>query len=190
MKRLITLIISALMLISMLSADEMFDSKMNEIAVKYLSIQEMLAADKTDAVAMNAAEIVKLSKDLNVSKVPEEHKMHFVNLPEKIGINAQKLSEAKNIKAMRAVFTELSKPMAMWASMIMPAGINVAYCSMAPGSWLQKGETIMNPFYGDSMLHCGEIVSKGVEMKHEEMTHTCKEGKDCMNCSEHMMEKM
>lgn len=192
MKRLIVLFISALMLISMLSAEEMFDSKMKEIAGKYLQIQEMLAADKTDDVTGNAAEIAELAKGLDVSKVAEEHKMHFANLPENIGVNAKKLSKAKGIKAMRAAFTELSKPMAMWTSMMMPMGINVAYCSMAPGSWLQRGEEIMNPYYGASMLHCGEIVSKGAEMiEKNEMMPGCgaememkasEEGPDCRKC--------
>ncbi|MDP8226960.1 MAG: DUF3347 domain-containing protein [Candidatus Celaenobacter polaris] len=163
MKRIIVLTISALMLISLLSAGKMFDCKMNEIAEKYLEIQVMLALDKTDDVVKNAAAIAELSKEIDMSKVSEEHKMHFADLPEKIGMSAQNLSEAKDIKAMRAAFKDLSKPMAMWASMMLPAGINVVYCSMAPGSWLQTGKEIMNPYYGSSMLHCGSIVSEGKE---------------------------
>jgi Protein of unknown function (DUF3347) len=192
MKRQIILIVSALMLISILNAMEMFDSKMNEIAGKYLQIQEILVADKTDGVQRNAAEISNLAKDLNVSKVLEEHKMHFENLQENISMNAKKLSQAKDIEAMRTVFKELSKPMAMWTSMMMPAGINVAYCSMAPGSWLQKGEEIMNPYYGSAMPHCGEFVSKGSEkMNHEgmmmqgdskEMTKEQQGEHGCRNC--------
>jgi hypothetical protein len=29
---------------------------------------------------------------------------------------------------------------------------------MAPGSWLQRGEAIQNPFYAERMKTCGEIV--------------------------------
>ncbi|MCF7792860.1 MAG: DUF3347 domain-containing protein [Candidatus Cloacimonetes bacterium] len=163
----ILILVSALVLIFLLGADEMFDSKMNEIAEKYLYIQEMLSLDRTDEITQKAAEIADLAKDLDVSNVPEEHKMHFANLPEKIGINAQKISKAETIDGMRAAFKELSKPMAMWASMMQPMGMNVAFCSMAPGSWLQRGDEIMNPYYGDKMLHCGEIVSEGKEMESE-----------------------
>jgi hypothetical protein len=49
--------------------------------------------------------------------------------------------------------------MAMWATMSRPEGISVVYCSMAPGSWLQRGTTIANPYYGAGMLRCGEIVA-------------------------------
>lgn len=32
-----------------------------------------------------------------------------------------------------------------------------AYCPMAEAAWLQTGEKITNPFYGSSMLRCGEF---------------------------------
>jgi hypothetical protein len=60
--------------------------------------------------------------------------------------------------------------MAMWATMVKPIGINVAYCSMTPGSWLQTGDEIRNPYYGASMLKCGEIVSVGAKEKDQ---HVC-----------------
>lgn len=37
------------------------------------------------------------------------------------------------------------------------AGLNVAFCGMAKGYWLQKGNKVKNPYYGAEMLTCGEI---------------------------------
>jgi len=37
------------------------------------------------------------------------------------------------------------------------ADVKVAYCPMARKYWLQKGEAIKNPFYGQSMSDCGRI---------------------------------
>jgi len=34
----------------------------------------------------------------------------------------------------------------------------VVHCSMAKGSWLQADRSVANPYYGASMLTCGEIV--------------------------------
>jgi hypothetical protein len=28
---------------------------------------------------------------------------------------------------------------------------------MYPGAWLQRGDDIVNPYYGSMMLHCGEF---------------------------------
>lgn len=36
----------------------------------------------------------------------------------------------------------------------------VIHCSMYPGSWLQADKEIVNPYYGASMLRCGEIARR------------------------------
>jgi hypothetical protein len=33
----------------------------------------------------------------------------------------------------------------------------VAYCPMVQKYWLQRGETIQNPYYGKQMSDCGRI---------------------------------
>jgi hypothetical protein len=33
----------------------------------------------------------------------------------------------------------------------------VMYCSMAEAEWLQKDDVLSNPYYGASMLNCGEL---------------------------------
>jgi hypothetical protein len=33
----------------------------------------------------------------------------------------------------------------------------VMWCPMAPGHWLQRRETVENPFYARTMKSCGEI---------------------------------
>jgi hypothetical protein len=38
-----------------------------------------------------------------------------------------------------------------------PDGVRTAYCPMAKKSWLQKGDTLANPYYGTSMPTCGEF---------------------------------
>ncbi len=171
-RRIIVLTIAMIVLSISLFAENSFDETMNKITVEYLKIKDTLTNDKTENVKTNAKEIVSLAKKLDVKNVMGEHKDHFKKLPENISASAKTLSKAKNIKAMRKAFNDLSKPMAMWATIVKPAGINVAYCSMNPGSWLQTGKEIRNPYYGASMLKCGEIVSVGAKATEE---HVCDE---------------
>ncbi len=35
--------------------------------------------------------------------------------------------------------------------------VKKAYCRMVKKFWLQKGDQIANPYYGSSMLRCGEF---------------------------------
>ena len=167
------IVMMMLMVLSLaLFSDISFNDKMNEITVEYLKIKDTLANDNTEEVNESAKVIMVLVKELDTENLMGEHKDHFKNLPNKIAASAKELSEAKKIKSMRQAFNDLSKPMAMWATMIKPSGVNVAYCPMAPGSWLQTGKEIRNPYYGASMLKCGEIVSEGKEIKEE---HVCDE---------------
>ena len=51
----------------------------------------------------------------------------------------------------------------MWVTMSKPKGLNVAFCSMAKGSWLQSDAKVRNPYHGAKMLRCGEIVDVHLE---------------------------
>jgi hypothetical protein len=39
----------------------------------------------------------------------------------------------------------------------LPAGVKVAYCPMVRKPWMQRAETIANPYYGTQMLTCGSF---------------------------------
>ncbi|MBA4369471.1 MAG: hypothetical protein C0403_17735, partial [Desulfobacterium sp.] len=117
-----------------------------------------LASDKTDGVADSAKKIESFSGNLSASLVTGEHASHYMSIPKNIAEGAKKMALAKDIVSLRAALIDLSKPMVMWTSMSKPSGINVVYCSMYPGSWLQKGSKIRNPYYGSKMLSCGQII--------------------------------
>lgn len=136
-----------------------FDKAMEPVVTQYLPIVQALAADKTDGVTAAARAIEALAARLDAGTVSGRHASHYAALPAKLAAAAKELAGAKDIAAMRKALQSLSKPLAMWATMSKPAGLNVAFCSMYPGSWLQPGAVIANPYYGATMLRCGEIIS-------------------------------
>ena len=140
------------------AGSEKFDEKMQPVLAEYLKITDNLASDKTDGVADSAKKIESLSGDFSAALVTGEHASHYTSIPKNIAEGAKKMALAKDIESLRAALVDLSKPMVMWASMSKPSGINVVYCSMYPGSWLQKESKIRNPYYGSKMLSCGQII--------------------------------
>lgn len=150
---------------------QQFDQAMQPIVQGYLHIQEALAADKTEGVKTAAEQIATLADNLDAKTVTGEHAMHYKDVPAKIKKAALKLAQGETIGVMRETFKELSRPMAMWATMSKLEGIYVVYCPMAKGSWLQKDKTIRNPYHGQEMLHCGEIVGgeAGDAVPHDHM---------------------
>ncbi len=136
-----------------------FDAGMKPIATQYAKIHKALAGDSTRGVQAAARKIAALAGKLKARSVSGAHAKHYAGLPAKIKAAAVKLSRAKAIDKQRAAFKELSRPLAMWVTMSRPAGINVVFCSMAKGSWLQTDKQIQNPYYGAKMLRCGEVVA-------------------------------
>ena len=141
------------------AGSEKFDAAMQPVLAEYLKITDSLASDKTEGVNDAAKKIDGLAGGVSPSLVSGEHAAHYASIPGKISEAAKKMAAAKDIETLRAALVDLSKPMVMWVSMSKPSGINVIYCSMKPGSWLQKGATVRNPYYGAKMLSCGEIIS-------------------------------
>lgn len=136
-----------------------FDASMKGLVPDYLVVSQALAADETEGVAAAAARLMQKAAKLDASTVSGEHAAHYQGVPRKLQAAAGKLAAATEIKAMRLALKEASRPIAMWAEMSKQTDLNVAFCSMAGGSWLQKGKEIHNPYYGAKMLHCGEVVA-------------------------------
>lgn len=71
------------------------------------------------------------------------------------------LAKAKDLEAARAAFKPLSESLIQFAEGQKAAAgtYHVAYCPMAKASWLQTGKTVMNPYMGKAMPHCGQLKS-------------------------------
>ncbi|NJW55413.1 DUF3347 domain-containing protein, partial [Salinimicrobium sp. CDJ15-91] len=74
--------------------------------------------------------------------------------------------EADNIKAQRENFVYISEALIKTVATfgISEGSIYVDYCPMANSNkgayWLSQVAEIRNPYYGDAMLNCGEIVEQ------------------------------
>lgn len=128
---------------SALSASEAFKA----ILGSYLEIHAQLAADKTDGVKAAAAAIATQAESLGPAGAA-------------IVKSAKSIAEAPDLKAAREAFGPLSDAVIAagqaegWKD---AGGAKVAFCPMVRKSWVQKDEKIKNPYYGTTMLECGEI---------------------------------
>lgn len=71
---------------------------------------------------------------------------------------AKAIASADSLKSAREAFKSLSKE-ALKIAKGQP-GYFHAHCPMVPGKqgdWVQTNQTINNPYFGKSMLKCGEI---------------------------------
>jgi hypothetical protein len=113
----------------------------------YLTIQTALAQDRVDDVRANAGEIATAATALGAPAM-------------KIDTAAVQLASAVEIADAREKFGTLTDAVVTYMDGLhlkAPEGVRKAYCPMARQSWLQKGDTLANPYYGTSMPTCGEF---------------------------------
>jgi hypothetical protein len=68
---------------------------------------------------------------------------------------AKSLAESKDIDAARAEFRTISEKVIPLVKGLK--GYYVVFCPMAKASWVQTDKAVQNPYYGKSMLSCGEV---------------------------------
>jgi hypothetical protein len=136
-------IIVMVLAVSVLAASE----QLKAIVGSYLEVQAMLAADKIGGISAPAHVIATQAGMMGPGGAA-------------ILKAAKAVEEAKDLTTARAAFAPLSDAVIAaakaegWNDL---ADVKLAFCPMAKASWLQKDDKIRNPYYGKSMLECGEF---------------------------------
>jgi len=115
----------------------------------YVRIQQALNLGKVDGIRERAREIAAQAKALG----PDA---------EAIRLAATAIDRPLAIAAVRTAFGTLGDALIAYAKerhAPLGAGVKVAYCPMVRKYWLQRGETIQNPYYGQTMSDCGRFVT-------------------------------
>lgn len=174
MKRLFHRVLLSLLLLSTgligsaALAEDPKATTFDQILGHYETVRLALTHDTMEGVSVEGEKIETLLKGLSADWSPtaagiQEAAAENVRglLPE-LSKAATELKTATSLEAARDAFYELSKPLVRWRKeVITPTADDrptVVYCSMAKRSWLQPRNEFGNPYYGQSMLGCGEVV--------------------------------
>ena len=115
----------------------------------YLAIQDGLAHDSIDNLRANAGNIATAATSLGAPAM-------------KIDTAAVQLASAGDLADARQKFGVLSEAIVAYKDglKLKPGdGVKQAFCPMAVKPWLQKGDTISNPYYGSEMPTCGSFTT-------------------------------
>lgn len=132
----------------------------------YEAARLALLHDKTEGLGEHADEIKATAEQLaakfsaDQAGVPADKADAAKALLPEIAAAAGELAKAGDIAAARDAFYALSQPLVRYREMVAGDRPVVVYCPMAKKSWLQPEGEIGNPYYGQSMARCGEVVSR------------------------------
>lgn len=144
-----------------------FQTSLTRVVDSYLGIQGALAADdinEAQAAALQLSDGLTASEGLDVAVETQEQ---WREPRDAAGAAARAIGTATDIESMRRDFERLTvqiQDIVQLFGVRSAQTLYVVHCPMAfeskGASWLQSTEEIHNPYFGKSMLTCGDIVDK------------------------------
>lgn len=166
MTRILAAAFTALLAIPALAADRT-PTTFDALLQHYEPIRQALLHDNTEGVAGHASAMATIATEAatqfspHAAGVKSADGSECVDLLGAVRKDAATLAAAKDLASARAAFWALSGPMIRYREMAGGERPSVvAYCSMEKKKWLQPQGEIGNPYTGQKMARCGEVVSK------------------------------
>ncbi|TVM15031.1 efflux RND transporter periplasmic adaptor subunit [Oceanidesulfovibrio indonesiensis] len=149
---------------SLLDTPAAFRQALAPIVSAYLGVQLALADDHLPTAREQARVLTLTLPMVDASGLSEAAATIWSDARASLEQGAAAIESSTDIEAARMGFLTLSEGM-LTATARLGAGVNrdlyEAFCPMAFGnegaSWVQESEEILNPYFGASMLRCGEI---------------------------------
>jgi len=140
-----------------------FKNQLKTVFNDYIKLKDALVKDNSKKVAHEAKRLLNNLSQIDMKLLTDNsvHK-HWMALEKEIKASANSISNMSNIKEQRNHFKHLSSYL---TNAIELFGINEKvyhqFCPMAGNNkgayWLSKEEKVVNPYFGDAMLTCGEV---------------------------------
>ncbi len=140
-----------------------FQNQLKSVFENYIQLKDALVKDDANTSSISATTLQSsLNKvDMKLLKDESAHS-HWMPLEKEIKSAAKSISSISDIKKQRDHFKHLSTHLTIAIQLF---GVNTKiyhqFCPMANNNkgayWLSLEEKVLNPYFGDAMLRCGEV---------------------------------
>ena len=145
------------------SIDPAFKKQLGAVVDRYLAIQSALAQDSAEIAKKEAMQGLASLGAVDMGLVAGDDHMAWMKHAGELKTLLAAVEAAEGIEPVRAQFALLSETItaALTRFGVAEGRLYKAWCPMAfdnrGASWIQSGEEISNPYFGETMLRCGEI---------------------------------
>ena len=163
---MILVLVGLMMLPGLMSAEDESSTPYAEMAGHYEAIRLALLGDSMEGVMEHAQALKEKASSLSQNITAEQAGVAAHDLEDcaaalvDIATAAEMLEEASELEAARGEFFVLTKPMAKYRKLTGDETTIVAYCPMEQKAWIQPDREIGNPYSGQKMPTCGEVVGE------------------------------
>ncbi len=130
---------------------------------EYLKFKDALTADEFDQAQNTAFDLKTKLDKVNMSAFTGESHNAWMSYSSDLKNALQHVQHLKTIAELRTTFQQVSEGMIALTKAFNPLDqtLYVQFCPMADdnkgANWLSAEEEIRNPYFGESMLTCGEV---------------------------------
>lgn len=137
----------------MTAQDSTQQIQLTQLLSHYYGVKDALVDGNSANASLKATAFIKNVNSIDYKLISEGN----INALLK---DATIISETKELKVQREHFVNFSNNMAVLAKGVKLTSqtVYLDYCPMKKANWLSSEKDIKNPYYGSSMLTCGNIV--------------------------------
>ncbi|WP_163407648.1 DUF3347 domain-containing protein [Flavobacterium ajazii] len=144
---------------SELTAIEIADSQLQSVYDAYFTVKDALIKSDSKLTSAKAASLLTAITAVKMDKLKSNEHTVWMKVVKKLTADAKSISATTDLKKQRETFKSLSKSTYDLIKVSSPAEpIYKQYCPMADADWLSKEKAVKNPYYGFSMLSCGNVI--------------------------------
>jgi Cu(I)/Ag(I) efflux system membrane fusion protein len=144
---------------------ESFRKSLAEVLRAYLSLGEALAGDQLDLARQEAVQLTSAIRGVDAGRLSPSTRQIWERTAEILNTAGEQIAEAETLQAAREPFSPASNALAGLLRQVGLPGKEPLYemkCPMAfdnrGANWLQRDPDVTNPYFGEAMFRCGEIV--------------------------------
>lgn len=144
---------------AIITEDILESNQLKPVFDDYFAIKDALIKSDAKATSAKAKELLTAISAVKMDKLKtNEHKV-WMKVMKKLTADAKAISSNRDLKKQRETFKSLSKSTYELIKVSNPGQpIYKQYCPMADADWLSKEKAVKNPYYGSSMLTCGNVI--------------------------------
>ncbi|MEP7095409.1 MAG: DUF3347 domain-containing protein [Flavobacterium sp.] len=134
-------------------------SQLKPVFDNYFAMKDALIKSDAKATSTKAKELLSALGAVKMDKLKTAEHTVWMKVMKKITADTKSISSNQDLKKQREAFKSLSKNTYELIKASNPTEtVYYQYCPMADANWLSKEKAIKNPYYGSSMLTCGNVV--------------------------------
>src|SRR6056297_2264646 len=144
------------------SAPDAFQQQLTVVYNEYIDMKDAFVASDAQKVSSEAGQVKKVLGEVDMALLKGDAHMKWMDYLETLNKTIESISETSDLEAQRKTFSKFNLAFykAVKAFGLIGVETHYQYCPMANRDkgayWFSNEEEIKNPYFGESMLKCGE----------------------------------